>query len=68
MNLIHFGTPPEFRIQQPEESQMNSDAETRRTRRNAEEQMIFSAKLCDLSVSALNVGLKLVTCHLKLIR
>ena len=44
MNLIHFGTPPEFRIQHPEESQMNSNAETQRTRRNAEEQIIF---LCE---------------------
>jgi hypothetical protein len=41
MNLIHFGTRPEFRIQKPEESQMNSKAETQSARRSAEGQMII---------------------------
>jgi CHAT domain-containing protein len=44
MNLIHFGTAGEFRIQKPEESQMNSNAEAQSARRSAEKQMIL---LCE---------------------
>jgi len=64
MNLIHFGTPPEFKIQQPEESQMNSNAETQSTRRNSKEQIIF---LCEtLRPLRLCVECGLETWNLKL--